>query len=103
MWQKNDTLQDFAESTTIHGLRQIINAPSKLTLTTWIVIMFCSMGGLVFETYYVLSSYLDVPVATNTKIGRLDEFPSIIIPYFFQILSSEIIFEMQNFTQVYYN
>src|SRR5271166_2508889 len=68
-----------ADSTTVHGVKEVIEAPSIFTLMFWIIIMLCCIGGLIYETYYVLNTYLEAPVATNTKIESLDAFPPVII------------------------
>ena len=76
-----DALKEFLESSTIHGLAHISNAPSKMSRGFW---LFVVLLGFSAAFYLINSSYVDwqaSPIATSISTHPLSElnFPNVTI------------------------
>lgn len=71
-------MENFAESTTIHGCKEIFRAPSKPVMVFWALVLFGCFVGLGFEIFYVFESFRETPYALNTQIKKLENLPPII-------------------------
>ena len=76
-----DSLKEFLESSTIHGLTYISSAPSKLSKLFWLLIVCI---GFSLAIYLINSSYVDwqaSPIATSITTHPISEldFPTVTV------------------------
>jgi acid-sensing ion channel 5 len=74
-------LRHFASTTTVGGLTQICNSPSKVLTFFWFLIVGCFAGLTFYNTYTVFLDYYSYPVVTYVSLTyeRTISFPAVTV------------------------
>lgn len=64
---------DFAESSTIHGLKDIKNASNVTLKVVWIIALCGSMAMFGYQTQLLLNMYLEQKTAVSINSDLIDE------------------------------
>ena len=77
--QIKEKIRDYLQSTTIHGLPNIVRTSSKLFQIIWLISFIISACLCVFYTFQTISDYLSFNTVTTFKLVSLDQtlFPTV--------------------------
>lgn len=69
---------DFAESSTMHGFKDVKDASNVTLKVMWILAMLCSAAFLGYQTKFLLDEYWKQTTAINTEIIDDDKFQTVV-------------------------
>jgi hypothetical protein len=77
--QIKEKIRDYLQSSTIHGLPNIVRTNSKLFQIIWLISFIISACLCVFYTFQTVSDYLGFNTVTTFKLVNLDQtlFPTV--------------------------
>ena len=64
-----ETIKEFAESTTAHGLARVTSAKTILVKFFWLIVVLCTYGFTIFLVYDLSVSYMKREVAVQRKVS----------------------------------
>lgn len=70
-----DRFRQFAENTTIHGVKDFFKIDYLWARCLWFIFFFSCLGMMAFEMYQLLKEYSDEPTATQVRQKYLAQYP----------------------------